>query len=200
MRTNLWVGMLAILLVAGPSVGWSQRGVINYDDLSQRNTRSTERDKEKKEAAKKAEDAKRKSDEEKKRDERRKQYEDRRNDDKKDDKKDDQKPGKAANASKSGTAVKATGATSKTSDAMKAALAARAKKGDGKAPAKAAGGGTDPTAREVTDVMLDSVRTQLVTFDVEDAQDDPSIIILNAPKFNPKDRVRAGDSGMAQPL
>ncbi len=75
MRAIVWVGMLAILLVAAPSAGWSQRGVINYEDLSQRNTRSTERDDKKKEEAKKAEDAKRKADEEKKRDERRKESE-----------------------------------------------------------------------------------------------------------------------------
>lgn len=187
MRANLWAGMMAILLTVGASQGWSQRGVINYEDLSQRNTRSTDRDEKKKEEAKKAADAKRKAEEQKKRDERQKEYESRRNKDNKDEKK------PTATTSASGRTTTGT----RTAPQAPGARSAGAKS----APkTRNAGGTTDPTAREVTEVMLDAVRTQSVNFDVEAAENDPGIIMLNAPKFDPKDRARAGDAGIAQPL
>lgn len=188
--------MLAILLAAAPSAGWSQRGVINYEDLSQRKTQRTDRDARKKEDAKKADDAKKKADEDQRRDERRKRYEEERNKDSKDDK-------KPADPAKNTASAKPMGATGSAADAMKAAIAARAaRKTGGKAGGQpgAAGSGSDPTGREVTEVMLDAVRTQTVEFSVETAKEDPGMIMLNPPKFTPTERVRAGDSAMGQPL
>lgn len=200
MKPNLWAGMLAILLLAGPSTGWSQRGVINpatnYDDLSRRDTRSSERDEKKKADAKKAEDAKRKADEQAKRDERQKANEERRNNDNKDDK-------KPADAGKTAAAARtAGGSPTSGTGAARTAQGGNVGKAAGKGPRQpgGAGGTTDPTTREVTEVMLDAVRTQTVNFDVEAARNDPGMIMLNAPKLTPKNRVRAGDASIAQPL
>ncbi len=187
------IGALAagVVYIGLVSSGFGQRGIVdrsgsgNYEDISQRKTRSTEREDRKK---KEAEEAKKKAEEEKRRDERRKRYEE-------------------ENNRRNGDNKPATGMSSSNNRSTTGSKTAnnRNNRGPGKNAGAAtqpvtAGGGTDPTTQEVNEVILNSVKTQKVDFDVEAARKNPDIILLNEPKFDPSDRVRAGDTGMAQPL
>lgn len=154
----------------------SHSGVIDYKDLSERNTLRTEREDRKKkaeeEAKKKAEEAKKKAEAQK----RQQGDQDKRN-------------GKTA------TTMTSSRGTSGTKTASRpGAAGSRATK-----PVNA-GGGTDPTLREVTEVMLDAVKTQKVQFDPEKAKTEPGMLLLNEPRFDETQRTRAVDQGIGQPL
>jgi penicillin-binding protein 1A len=154
----------------------SKSGVIDYRDISERNTQKTARDDKKEKAA---EEAKKKAEEEKRHAERQKRYEQ---------DKQQREGGKA-------TSMSSSGGTSGTK------TASRNPKGGGHATKPVnAGGSTDPTTREVTEVMLEAVKTQTVHFDPAKAKDDPGMLILNAPRYDSTKRVRAGDAGIASPL
>src|SRR5690606_12023096 len=72
MRQQIVASILALAVAMGAAPAWSQTGVINYEDISKRKTRSTEREDRKK---REAEEARKKAEEEKRRDERRQRYE-----------------------------------------------------------------------------------------------------------------------------
>lgn len=196
MNYKIWTWMIIAGLALSPTVGLAQRdreansdrsarrgnrsgkvqGTLDYQDPSKRKSQSNMReDREKKEA-----EAKKKADEAKKKDERRKHYEDekKRRDEARNGKDKASKDNKGTSDSKSADAKKRKGAKSPDS----------------------AGGSSDPTLSDVTEVMLNAVKTRTVHFDPDKAKNDPGIILLNQPKFNTKDRVRAGDFGVGEEL
>lgn len=183
------IGALAVtMLLAGlVTSGWAQRGIIDrtgtgaYEDISKRNTRSNEREERKK---KEAEEARKKADEEKRREDRRKRYET-------ENERRDQARGMTTTGSKETTGTKTAAAPRDRPNANRGAAATQ--------PATA-GGSTDPTTQEVNEVILNAVKTRTVEFDVDNAKKSKGIILLNEPKYDAKDRIRAGDTGMAQPL
>ena len=200
MRKLIGVALLAGLMCLPAGVGWGQRtvgrdtgrdagrdtgrgassGVINYSDLSSRQTRRTDREdrqkKEAEEAKKKAEEQRR----EKERADRMKRWQDERG----------QRPGGSTTASSNNRQT--TGSRT----------AGNNPNGRGKSATApvTTGGSYDPTTREVTEVMLDAIKTRHVQFDPEEARENPSMILLNAPRSDPNQRRRATDTGIARPL
>lgn len=197
MRKFLWVAIMAAAVVNMPDYGFAQRGDVrgssrgnargstrgnsgfNYQDISQRNTQRTEREARQK---KEAEEAKKKAEEERKkkeREDRMKRWRDSRGDRDDDKKSSKESAGKATQIGKS---------------------ADRKKPGEPASAPVTTGGSYDPTTRQVTEVMLDAVKTQEVKFSRVEAADDPSIILLNEPRHNPEERKRAADFGIGKPL
>ncbi len=194
MKNMLIAGTLAGIMVLSAAASMAQRGsgrdrdgrdqgqqgTIDYNDLSRRNTARTERE-DKKE--KEAEAAKKKAEEEKRRAEREKRGSE------------DAKNRGAA----TGTTTLGAKATTDSKEAAKKTAGKPGTPGKATQPVNT-GGSADPTSKEVTQVMLDAVKTQTVNFDVEEAKKNPDVILLNAPKFDPTERTRAGDAGIAAPL
>jgi hypothetical protein len=157
---------------------------FNYNDISQRKTRQTEREAKQK---KDAEEAKKKAEEEKRNKERA----------------DRMKKWEEDRAKRNGTSTAgSTSAGSKSTSGTRTASGGQrgGEKGKNATAPKTTGGSYDPTTREVTEVMLDAIKTQHVNFDPEEAAQKPSVILLNAPTVDPKERKRAADFGIAQPL
>jgi hypothetical protein len=182
MKKQMGTLAVTILLAGLVSSGWSQRvvdrtGAGGYEDISKRQTRNTEREDRKK---REAEEAKKKAEEEKRREERRKRYE-------------------AESGRKEPAKGMSTTTGSKDMGQGRKGPGRGAPKGGATQPVTA-GGSTDPTSQEVNEVILNSVKTRRVDFDANAAKRNPTIILLNKPKFDPSDRVRAGDTGIAQPL
>lgn len=192
MKTTLMTGFLAAMVLLGTYNAQAQRngdaraeraasgrggvsssnGVINYQDNSSRNTLKTERDDRKKKAE---EEAKKKAEEDKRRkerEEREKRWNDMRN---------------------GGRTGMQSGSTTGSKTAAKAGPG-RATKPDNK------GGSSDPTTREVNEVMLEAVKTQTVNFDPAEAKSKPGILLLNSPKFDGTKRLRAGEKPLVEPL
>lgn len=187
MRYSTGLILLAGLFIVSPQPTYAQSGVIKFDyqDPSQRKTRRTEREdrqkKEAEEAKKKAEEAKRN----KEREERMKRWQDERA------KRDDGKSKQGGTTTASGHPAQGSG---------KPGAPQTAKGANSAAMPKTAGGNTDPTTREVTEVMLDAIKTQHVNFDLKEARDNPSVILLNPPQTDPSQRRRAAEGSIAQPL
>lgn len=192
MKKQLMTGALAGLMLVSAGIGQAQRGrdrdardqsqqgTIDYSDLSRRNTARTEREDRKE---KEAEAAKKKAEEEKRRAEREKRGSE-----------DSKNRGTA-----SGTTTMQARGTTGSKEAAKKTAAKPGTPGRATQPVNT-GGSTDPTTKEVTEVMLSAVKTQTVNFDVEAAKNDPDVILLNPPQFDSTKRTRAGDAGIAAPL
>lgn len=178
MRQQMMASVLAVAMAMGAAPVWSQTGVINYEDISKRKTRSTEREDRKK---REAEEAKKKAEEEKRRDERRKRYE-------------------AANNRNQNNPGKPDGDKKDDTTGTKAAAGQRAPRPVGARSPGTTGGSSDPTTQEVNEVILNAVKTRTVHFDPEKAESNPNLIILNEPKHQLKSRIRAGDTGMGEAL
>lgn len=171
----------------GPSVQ-AQSGIVKFDyqDPSQRRTQRKEReDRQKKaadEAKKKAEEAKRQQE----RAERMRQWQER-------NRRDDNRSGGPGQGNAAGNNRTTTGT----------AAGAR-QTGNNRRPTATlpttVGGSYDPTTREVTEVMLDAIKTQHVQFDPEEAANKPGVLLLNKPQADPAARTRAVDTGIAHPL
>lgn len=199
MHKFLWVAIVAAAVAFLPDNGFAQRGDvrgssrgnargsargdsgIDYRDISQRNTQRTEREARQK---KEAEAARKKAEEEKKRKEREERMQRWREDrNRRDDR------GNASSKEASGKATE----VGKAGD--------RRKPGEPASAPVTTGGSYDPTTRQVTEVMLDAVKTQEVKFSRAEAAEDPSIILLNEPRHNPEERKRATDFiGIGRPL
>lgn len=188
MKTQIGALAVVMLLAGLVSSGWSQRGVVDrtgtgaYEDISKRNTRSNEREERKK---KEAEEARKKAEDEKRREERRKRYEAEKKE------RGEQQPGVTTTGSRKTTGTKSAAVPRGKPTASRGAAATQP---------VTAGGSTDPTTEEVNEVILNAVKTRTVEFDVDKAKKSKSIILLNEPKYDAKDRIRAGDTGIAQPL
>ena len=155
----------------------SSNGVINYQDNSSRNTLKTERDDRKKKAE---EEAKKKAEEDrrrKEREEREKRWNEMRNGNNNNNNRNTQSQNRGTSGSQ--TAKGGNG---------------RASKPDNK------GGSTDPTTREVTEVMLDAVKTRTVQFDPAEAATQPGMLMLNSPRYDGSQRIRAGEKPIVEPL
>lgn len=195
MKTLFFMGFLAVMVLLGTADATAQRngdvrssgrgssgrggvsnnnGVINYQDNSSRSTLKTERDERKKKAE---EEAKKKAEE----DRRRKEREERE---------------KRWNEMRNGNNNRNTQSNSRSTSGSKTAKGgnSRASKPDNK------GGSTDPTTREVTEVMLDAVKTRTVQFDPAEAATQPGMLMLNSPRFDGTQRVRAGEKPIVEPL
>lgn len=185
MKLNMWLWTAAVIVMFAPTHGQAQRTSsrgtaiqpnFQYDDISRRSTQRTEREERRK---KEAEEARKKAEEEKRnkeRQERRQRYEQERREREEGRNKKDEGENNA----------QARRPADKRAPAPRAAAAAEAP--------------VDPTTREVTDVMLDSVRTRTVDFEPARASDNPGLLLLNPPKYDNTNRTRAGDYGIGQAL
>lgn len=176
---------LAVFALHAPSAS-AQSGIVKFDyqDPSQRKTQRKEREERQKKAA---EEAKKKADEAKRqqeRTERMRQWQER----------------SRPNQGQQGN----TSAGNRDTTGTRTAGGARQPGGNNRKPTATlpttVGGSYDPTTREVTEVMLDAIKTQHVQFDPAEAADKPGVILLNKPQTDPATRRRAVDSSIAQPL
>lgn len=174
MRNILMIAMVAGLMAVGLNAGYAQpsSGLLNYRDLSKKDNQRTQREERKK---REAEEAKRKAEEEKRRQERTQRWQ-------------------QEQARRNPQRTPATNAKDSKTSSGKSAISRGV--GNKSVP----DGSSDPTMREITEVMLDAVKTRKVDFDPEEARDQPNLILLNSPVFDATTRVRAGDASIAQPL
>lgn len=174
----LLVGIAFVLPETAPA---QQQGLLDYQDPSQRRTRRSDReDRQKREA----EEAKKKAEEER----RRKEREDRRNRWQQDR---DRRDGRGVQTSGNDRGTTRSG--------QNRSAGRERERGPATAPVTS-GAGSELTTREVTEVMLDAIKTRHVQFDPQEARENPGMILLNAPKSDPAERKRAAESVVAQPL
>ena len=182
MKTHLLAIFAVVAMgISIPSFGDSNRDsggsngkLSNYQDLSQVKSRRADRDKKKKEEA---DAAKKKADQAK-------------NDKNSKDKNSKDKNGSTHGFSRVGSNDKHTSGS------------ASSRSGKKPGSGSAASGHYEQSGqyKEVTQVMLDAVKTRRVNFDEQKAAKNPDIILLNEPVFKKGDNPEAGTSSLASPL
>lgn len=173
--------MAGAMLMQPESPRAQQQGLLNYQDISQRRTRRTEREDRQ---ARQAEEARKRAEEERRRQEREQRQQRWR-----------EREGESRRGMQTTTNDRG---TTRGRDAGNNRRGENRNAGPATAPATA--GGQDPTSREVTEVLLDAIKTRRVNFDPEEARNTPGIILLNPPKTDPAERRRAAEDNIAQPL